>query len=222
VTSRVWTVSDLETELPGKSASESSRCAVQWLGLRPIILATRREEHARRVTVHRRSSTGLQSNRGRATQGAVGLPAFVLLGLLGLIGGSPAAATVHPAKAQGSAVVQQYLTALGVAGSKLSKVEATLRALGPSATRAQVLVAASPFGPALAPIEALLTAPPPTTLEALDPPESQIGGTGYRTTEEGAHLDVGGRLYPNGFQVDLGEGSARLTWPTHASVASRN
>ncbi len=88
------------------------------------------------------------------------------------------------------------------AGSKFLKVEAALRALGPSATGAQVLAAVAPLGPALAPIEALLTAPPPTTLEALGQPGMELHhDSTYQTTEEGARLDVGANLYPVGFQV---------------------
>ena len=43
------------------------------------------------------------------------------------------AATVHPASPQSSSVrlVQQYLSATGMAGSNLSKVEAALKAFGP-------------------------------------------------------------------------------------------
>ena len=39
--------------------------------------------------------------------------------------------------------------------------------------------------------------------------------TTYQTTGQGARLDVGGRLCPNGFQVNTGDGSVALMWPTH-------
>jgi hypothetical protein len=138
-------------------------------------------------------------------------------------GGMAAAATVQPAGPHSDAVqlVQQYLLDLGVARNKLSKTEVALKALGPSATRAQVLATVTPLGPVLAPIEALLAAPPPTTLEALgEQIHSGFEATTYRTTDEGAHLDVGGRLYPNGFQVNMGLGVLLLSWPTHNRYTS--
>ncbi len=155
----------------------------------------------------------------------LGLALLVLapLGVVVPIGGLLAgAATLHPVAAQTSAVqlVQKYLSALGPAGIKLSKVEAALKALGPTATRAQVLAAVAPLGPALAPIEALLAAPPPTTLEALGHQQGPLGyDATYRTTGQGARLDVGGKLYPNGFQVDM-LSYATLIWPTHDRYAT--
>ena len=69
--------------------------------------------------------------------------------------------------------------------------------------------------PNLAPIEALLAAPPPTTLEALGRPGRELShDSTYQTTEAGARLDVGATLYPNGFQVPVDD-FAMLTWPTH-------
>ena len=114
------------------------------------------------------------------------------------------------AAAQTSTVqlVQAYLSALGPAGNKLSKVEAALKALGPSATRAQVLAAVAPLGPVLAPIEALLAAPPPTTLEALGEPEIR-GNEDYSIGRpDGAHLDVAARFTP--MASKLIRGSAAL------------
>jgi hypothetical protein len=174
--------------------------------------------------VDARRSTGLQSDRRWVTQFALSLLATVLLGVIGPVAGQSAAtaATLHPAEAQGSVVelVQQYLSALGVAGSKFSKVEAALRALGPSATRAQVLAAVAPLGSVLAPIEALPAAPPPTTLEALGQPGKELShDSTYQTTEDGARLDVGAKLYPNGFQVAVDD-FATLTWPTHDRYTS--
>ncbi len=101
-------------------------------------------------------------------------------------------------------------------GSKVLKVEVALKALGPSATRAQVRAAVAPLGPALAPIEVFLTAPPPTTLEALGQQVSfGENATTYRTTAQGARRDVGGKLYPSGFQVNAADLSVTLIWPTH-------
>ena len=44
--------------------------------------------------------------------------------------------------------------------------------------------------------------------------------TTYRTTGQGARLDVGGRLHPNGFQVNTGNGGVTLMWPTHDRYTS--
>jgi hypothetical protein len=162
-------------------------------------------------------SSGVLRDRRRAR--GVGLGILAALTAVG--GFSTAAEATRPiAAAQSSTVqlVQAYLAALGPAGSRLSKVEVALKALGPSATRAQVLAAVASLGPALAPIEALLTAPPPTTLEALGQP--QIVGNKpqlpYRTVAEGAHLDVGSTLYPNGFQIRTSEALTKVTWHLHA------
>ncbi len=156
-------------------------------------------------------SAGLERTRRWAT----GLLASLVV--LVACGGPPAAAaSLQSGGTQTFAVqqlVQQYLSVLGPADTKFSRVEGALKALGPSATRTQVLAAAAPLGPVLAPIEALLAAPPPTTLEALGQPQSLGYEAKYRTTGEGAHLDIGGKLYPNGFQVDSGT-FAMLNWPT--------
>jgi hypothetical protein len=102
----------------------------------------------------------------------------------------------------------------------LSKVEAALKALGSSPTRAQVLGATAPLGPALAPIETLLAAPLPTILEAPWAPAGTVGNDGtYRTTGQGARYDVGGKPYPSGFQVDL-LSFATLVWPTRKRYKS--
>jgi hypothetical protein len=163
--------------------------------------------------VHIRRLAEVAANRCRIISVATGL---LLIGGV-LPGGASAAASTapHSAAAQTVQLVEEYLSALEPAGNEFSKVEAALKALGPSATRAQVLFAVAPLGPALAPIEALLTAPPPPTLEALGQPGKELShDSTYQTTEAGARLDVGAKLYPNGFQVAVGD-SATLTWPTH-------
>ena len=162
-------------------------------------------------------SRGLLRNRRRTIGLTVGL--LVPLGVLVPVGplSTASAATRHPAGTQSSTVqlVQAYLSVLGPAGNKLSKVEAALKALGPSATRAQVLAAVAPLGPALAPVEALLNAPTPTTLEALPKPVTGDEDSSIRSTLDGAHLDVGGRLYPHGFQVSFLE-IVEYSWQLHA------
>ena len=132
-------------------------------------------------------SSVLLRDRRRAI--GLGLGVLAALGILAPVGGlSTATAATRPiAAAQTSTVqlVQAYLTALAPAGSKFLKVEAALKTLGPSATRAQVLAAVAPLGPVLVPIEALLAAPPPTTLEALGQPQSLGYEAKYRTTGRG-------------------------------------
>ena len=102
-----------------------------------------------------RRSNGLAGIWGRAISRPFALVAPP--GLFVLNGGASTAATatVQSASAPTGAVrlLQDYLSALAPAGGKLSKVEAALKALGPSATTAQVLAAVAPLRPALAPIE---------------------------------------------------------------------
>ena len=132
-----------------------------------------------------RRSSGL-ATRARAVTQAVAL--FALLGTLVLNSGASTAAAamvqLRPASLQTTAtqLAEEYLGALGPAGSKFLKVEAALKALGPFATGPPVLAAVAPLGAALAPIEALLSAPPPTTLEALATPKTVDGGAFFRRT----------------------------------------
>lgn len=168
--------------------------------------------------MHMRRSSGLPENWARAVSRVLTL--FALVGTFVLNGGAStvaaAAAQLRLATAQTTAtqLVEEYLSGLGLAGNRLSTVEATLKELGPSATRAQVLAAVAPLGPALAPIEALLTVPPPTTLEALPKPVTNSGDASIRSTLDGAHLDVGGKLYLDGFQINF-LGFANYIWQLH-------
>ncbi len=169
--------------------------------------------------MHVRRSSGLAGLWARAVRRTLAL--FAVLGTFVLNGGASTAAAstvqIRPATQQTTAtqLAQEYLGALGAAGSKFLKVEGALKALGSSATRAQVLAAVAPLGPALAPIEALLAAPPPSTLEALPKPVTADGDASIRSTLDGAHLDVGGRLYPHGFQVSFLE-IVEYRWQLHA------
>ena len=62
-------------------------------------------------------------------------------------------------------------------------------------------------------------APAPTTLEALGKPQTDNGDASFRSTLDGAHLDVGGKLYPSGFQVNF-LGIANYVWQLHARYTS--
>ena len=110
--------------------------------------------------MHVRRSSGLAGLWARAVRRTLAL--FAVLGTFVLNGGASTAAAstvqIRPATQQTTAIqlVQAYLTALVPAGSKFLKVEAALKALPSSATRAQVLAVVAPLGPALASIEALL------------------------------------------------------------------
>ena len=173
-------------------------------------------ENAKGASVHIRRTTGMVASRGRIIRVTVGL--LLLGGIVPGVATTAAAAQLRLATGQTTAaqLAQEYLSALAPAGGKFVKVEAALKALGPSATTAQVLATVAPLGHALAPIEALLATPPPTTLEALGEQVSfGEDTTTYRTTGQGARLDVGGKLYPNGFQVNTGNGGVTLMWPAH-------
>ena len=87
--------------------------------------------------MHMRNTSGHRGIGDRAASRAIALFALGLFAVNG--GASTPAAAVQSSSAQTGAVqlVQEYLAALGSAGSNLSKVEAALKASGPSATTAQ-------------------------------------------------------------------------------------
>ncbi len=138
------------------------------------------------------------------------------LGLAALVA-STTPALASPAPTPATQLAQKYLSALAPAGRQISKVEAALKALGPSTTASQVRAAVAALGPAIAPVEALLTAPPPTTLEALGQPqiEGPASKLPYRAAYQGAHLYVGNTLYPNGFQWAASSSTDALVWQLH-------
>lgn len=158
----------------------------------------------------------------RAILGVLGLTVAVGLGAA-----VPASAMANAHSDAGSAaasaqLVREYLAALTPAGTAIPQTEAALKKLGASSNSAQVESAVAPLRAALAPLEALLASPgPPTSLEVLGAPTKQgcFKGAGsyqgyYRTVAQGAHLDVGGRLYESGFQVSIGCSAYNmLTWP---------
>jgi hypothetical protein len=169
--------------------------------------------------VHIRRTTGIGANRRRIISVAVG--PLLLVGFVQGGASVAAAAVPHSAATQTSAVqlVQQYLSALGLAGSKLSKVEIALKALGSSVTRAQVLVAVASLG--------LLWPPskhcwPPllrrhwrrSASRNLLAMRRNIGPPGKVLIST-----LVASCTRNGFQVDSGT-FAMLNWPTHDRYAS--
>ena len=150
----------------------------------------------------------------------VGTMALVVPGLLwggGLLASAQSATS-------GATFAQQYLSALGPAGTAISTVEAKLKALPVTASVAQVKAVVAPLPKALDPLEALIQsgAPSPTgtSLQSLGKP-AILGQYGvrcnvYSTPPSGGRLVVDGTGYKNGFQMTAPitciEFNAQYTW----------
>ncbi len=150
----------------------------------------------------------------------VGTMALVVPGLL-WSGGLLASAQ---SSASGANLAQQYLSALGPAGTAISNAEAKLKALPITASLAQVEAVVTPLPKALGPLEALIqsSAPSPTgtSLQSLGKP-TILGQYGvkcnvYTTPASGGRLVVDGTEYKNGFQMTAPitciEFNAQYTW----------
>jgi hypothetical protein len=109
----------------------------------------------------------------------------------------------------GAGLAQQYLSALGPAGTAISTAEAKLKALAITATVAQVKAVVAPLPKALGPLETLTqgggSSPTGPSLQSLGKPT--IEGTSdaachaYSTPASGGHLIVEGIEYEDGFQI---------------------
>jgi hypothetical protein len=126
----------------------------------------------------------------------------------GFLWGGDLLASAQPS-ASGADLAQQYLSALGPAGTAISTAEAKLKSLPITATVAQVKAVVAALPRALGPLETLTQggAPSPTgtSLESLGKPTivGEHGATcnGYTTPASGAHLVVDGSEYQDGFQM---------------------
>jgi len=126
----------------------------------------------------------------------------------------------------GATLAQQYLAALGPAGTAISTAEAKLKALPITASLAQVKAVVAPLPKAVGPLEALIksTGPSPTgtSLQSLGKPSilGQDGAkcNGYTTPASGGHLVVDGIEYQDGFQMFVpppctgAENHVQYTW----------
>jgi hypothetical protein len=126
----------------------------------------------------------------------------------GLLWGGDLLASAQPSTS-GADLAQQYLAALGPAGTAISTAEAKLKALPITASVAQVQAVVVSLPKALGPLEALIKSSGPsptgTSLQSIGSPTivGQKGVTcnSYSTPATGGHLVIAGTEYPNGFQM---------------------
>jgi hypothetical protein len=132
----------------------------------------------------------------------------------------------------GADLAQQYLSALGPAGTAIATAEAKLKALPITASVTQVKAVVAPLPEALGPLETLTqgggSSPTGPSLQSLGKPiidgnyDSQCHR--YSTPASGAHLIVDGTEYQDGFQVNTsctGDGAyGDYTWEIGAKYTS--
>jgi hypothetical protein len=141
----------------------------------------------------------------------------------GFLWGGDLLASAQPSTS-GADLAQQYLAALGPAGTAISTAEAKLKALPITASVAQVQAVVATLPKALGPLEALVKsgAPSPTgtSLQSIGSP-TVVGQKGvtcnsYSTPASGGHLVIGGVEYQDGFQMisppGCNESYAGYTW----------
>jgi len=138
---------------------------------------------------------------------------------VGLAMPSPTAMTARPAASSAvgsSALVSEWIAALGPADENFPKIEAALKALPITATNAQVATIVAPVAGLVKPIEALLHPVKTTALEALGAPtySSNCSGGGYESVSGGGTVRMGGQTYDRGFElVDVRTGCVdHWTW----------
>jgi hypothetical protein len=139
---------------------------------------------------------------------ALCLVAATALLIPGFLWGGDLLASAQPSTS-GADLAQQYLAALGPAGTAISTAEAKLKALPITASVAQVKAVVAPLPKALGPLEALVksSAPSPTgaSLQSLGNPtivgQSGVKCNSYSTRASGGHLVIGGVEYQDGFQM---------------------
>jgi hypothetical protein len=151
-----------------------------------------------------------------------------------LLWGGDLLASAQPSTS-GATLAQQYLAALGPAGTAISTAEAKLKALPITATVGQVKTVVAPLPKALGPLEVLIknSAPSPTgtSLQSLGKPTAsgdRCGVLGYITPASGGHLIVDGTEYEDGFQISAPSSCTPLgaygdyTWQIGAKYKSLN
>ncbi len=143
--------------------------------------------------------------------------------ILGFLWGGDLLASAQPSTS-GADLAQQYLAALGPAGTAISTAEARLKALPITASVAQVQAVVAPLPKALGPLEALVKsgAPSPTrtSLQSRGSPtivgQEDVNCNGYSTPASGGHLVIAGTEYQDGFQMfgpyHCDEAYAGYTW----------
>jgi hypothetical protein len=164
--------------------------------------------------VHIRRTPRMVASRSRVIRVTAAL--LLLGGIVPGVATTSAAAQLRPAVAQttGTQLAQDYLSALTPAGAKFEKVEAPLKALGSSAPRPQVLAAVVSLGPALAPVEALLSAP----LQ----PRWRLSGSSVRTTHDRYTSGVSPNWAGRAWQEVWRRGDSVFPWVTqHANSLLR-
>ena len=138
----------------------------------------------------------------------------ICLGLLtglALFASTPGVWAAPKTTESSAALVREYVAALESAGTQITRVEARLKALPPTATPSQVDTIVRPVASKLTPLQRLLTTPPSSTavtstsrgatLESIGSPSISPGCGRYRTAALGAHLVVGNTLYKTGLQL---------------------
>ncbi len=154
---------------------------------------------------------------------ALCLVGTIALLIPGLLWGGDLLASAQSSNS-GADLAQQYLAALGPAGTAISTSEAKLKALPITASVAQVQAVVAPLPKALGPLEALIKSSGPsptgTSLQSLGSP-TIVGRNGvkcnsYSTPASGGHLVNGGVEYQDGFQMispqNCNESYAGYTW----------
>ena len=139
----------------------------------------------------------------------------------GCLWGGELLASAQPSTS-GADLAQQYLAALGPAGTAISTAEAKLKALPITVSVAQVQAVVAPLPNALGPLEALVksSAPGPkgTSLESLGTPTINPACNSYTTPALGGQLIVNNTPYRDGFQMiaskpcKKNEYGAQYTW----------
>lgn len=121
--------------------------------------------------------------------------------------GTPQTGSPSPTAAQ---LIRNYLQALGPAGTRITKVEAELKALPTRATTAQVQAIVSSLGSALKPIENLVYG----EVDLISVPETS-SCVHYGITPQ----EINGQSYPQVLELTgacrggtLGSGAAMVTW----------
>ena len=139
----------------------------------------------------------------------------------GFLWGGDLLASAQPSTS-GADLAQQYLAALGPAGTAISTAETQLKALPITASVAQVKAVVASLPTALGPLEALVKsgAPSPkgTSLESLGTPTTKPACNSYTTPALGGQLIVNNTPYRDGFQMiapkpcENNENGAQYTW----------
>ncbi len=159
---------------------------------------------------------------------------------VGLATSSTSATAVRPSASSAAnpgTLTQQWLAALGPGVQAFPKIEHELKVLPVTATDAQVERIVAPVAGLVEPVVALLSPPNAETasLESLGMPSEGIGvpapeqpcggdrrGYGYNSVGKGAHLQMAGRIYLQGFQITTnGNCGGTYAWGWHVGHSYR-